>query len=63
MKLGTRSLLWGAHAFFLHPLQVGWGWRQLWGFPWDVRLWIGFVFTMWDISSAIGWMAMAAKSM
>ena len=44
MKLGTKSLLWGAHAFFLHPLQVGWGWRQLWGFPWDVRLWIGFVF-------------------
>ena len=44
MRLGTRSLLWGAHAFFLHPLQVGWGWWQLWGFPWDVRLWIGFVF-------------------
>ena len=44
MRLGTKSLLWGAHAFFLHPLQVGWGWWQLWGFPWDARLWIGFVF-------------------
>lgn len=43
MKLGTKSLLWGAHAFFLHPLQVGWGWRQLWGFSWDWRLWVGFV--------------------
>ena len=44
MKLGTKSLLWGAHAFFLHPLQVGWGWRYLWGFPWDARLWIAFIF-------------------
>ena len=44
MKLGTKSLLWGAHAVFLHPFQVGWGWRQLWKFPWDARLWVCFFF-------------------
>jgi len=44
MKLGTKSLLWGAHAFFLHPFQVGWGWRRLWKFPWDPRLWVCFFF-------------------
>jgi len=44
MKLGTKSLLWGAHAFFLHPLQVGLGWQRLWGVPWDARLWIAFFF-------------------
>ena len=44
MKLGTKSLLWGAHAFFLHPFQVGWGWSRLWKFPWDPRLWVCFFF-------------------
>ena len=43
MKLGTKSLLWGAHAFFLHPFMVAWGWWHLWGAPRDPKLWICFL--------------------
>jgi len=42
MKLGTRSVLYGAHCFFLHPWFVAWGWWKLYGFPWDPRLWVAF---------------------
>ena len=42
MKLGTKSLLWGAHAFFLHPFMVARGWWHLWGAPRDPKLWICF---------------------
>lgn len=43
MKLGTKSLLWGAHAFYLHPFMVARGWWHLWGAPRDPKLWICFV--------------------
>lgn len=43
MTVGTKSLLFGAHAFFLHPFFVAWGWKRLWAFPWDPRLWICFL--------------------
>lgn len=42
MSIGTKSILFGAHAFWLHPFFVAEAWRQLYGFPWDVRLWVAF---------------------
>lgn len=47
MKVGTKSILAGAHCFFIHPFFVAWGWKRLFGFPWDVRLW--FAFALHDI--------------
>lgn len=32
MKIGTRSVLLGAHCFILHPWFVAWGWFKLHGF-------------------------------
>ncbi len=40
--VGTRSVLFGAHQCFLHPWFVAWAWWQLYGFPWDPRLWVAF---------------------
>jgi hypothetical protein len=42
MRLGTKSVLFGAHAFYLHPFFVAAAWAQLFGFPWDPRLWFAF---------------------
>ena len=42
MKIGTKSVLFGAHCFFLHPWFVAAGWWKLFGFPWDPRLWVAF---------------------
>lgn len=42
MTVGTKSVLYGAHAFWLHPWFVAWGWWRLYGFPWDPRLWVAF---------------------
>lgn len=42
MKIGTKSVLFGAHAFWLHPFFVALGWWKLYGFPWDPRLWVAF---------------------
>lgn len=42
MKIGTKSVLFGAHCFVLHPWFVAWGWWTLYGFPWDPRLWVAF---------------------
>jgi hypothetical protein len=44
MKIGTKSVLFGAHCFFLHPWFVAWGWWKLYGFPWDPRMWFVFFF-------------------
>lgn len=43
MKLGTKSVLYGAHAFWLHPWFVALAWWRLYGFPWDPRLWVAFL--------------------
>lgn len=43
MSIGTRSVLFGAHCFFLHPFFVFAGWWRLYGFPWDPRLWVAFI--------------------
>lgn len=42
MTIGTRSVLYGAHCFFIHPFFVAWAWWKLYGFPWDPRLWVVF---------------------
>lgn len=42
MKIGTKSVLFGAHCFFLHPFFVAAAWSRLYGFPVDPRLWIAF---------------------
>jgi hypothetical protein len=42
MKIGTKSVLFGAHCFFLHPWFVAYAWWKLYGFPFDPRLWVAF---------------------
>jgi len=53
MRIGTKSVLFGAHCFFLHPLFVALGWHKLHGFRkvqdryvttslLDPRLWVAF---------------------
>ena len=42
MRVGTKSVLFGAHCFFIHPFFVAAGWWRARSFPWDVRLWAAF---------------------
>lgn len=42
LSVGTKSVLYGAHAFYLHPWFVAYAWWKLYGFPWDPRLWVAF---------------------
>lgn len=42
MQVGTKSVLFGAHCFFIHPFFVALAWWQLYGFPFDPRLWLCF---------------------
>lgn len=42
MKTGTKSVLFGAHCFFLHPFFLAFAWYEMYGFPYDPRLWIAF---------------------
>lgn len=42
MKIGTKSVLYGAHCFLIHPFFVFAAWWKLYGFPYDPRLWIAF---------------------
>lgn len=43
MSIGTRSVLFGAHCFLLHPWFVLAAWWRLYGCPWDPRLWLAFI--------------------
>ena len=43
MRIGTKSILFGAHCFVLHPWFVAAAWWKLFGFPLDPRLWVAFV--------------------
>lgn len=43
MTIGTKSSLYGAHSFLLHPLLVAIAWTKLYGFPWDPRLMVCFI--------------------
>jgi len=42
MKIGTKSVLFGAHCFLLHPFFVARAWVKLYGWPLDPRIWIAF---------------------
>lgn len=42
MKTGTKSVLFGAHCFFIHPIFLFFGWWKVYGFPFDPRLWVAF---------------------
>ncbi len=42
MNVGTKSVLFGAHQFLIHPWFVAWAWWRLYGFPADPRLWVAF---------------------
>lgn len=42
MKVGTKSVLFGIHCFFIHPFFVAYSWWRLYGFPFDPRLWFSF---------------------
>lgn len=42
MTIGTKSVLFGAHQFLIHPWFVAAAWWRLYGFPWDPRLWVAF---------------------
>lgn len=47
MNIGTKSLLFGVHQVFIHPLWVALAWWKLYGFPWDPRLWVAFIVHDW----------------
>lgn len=42
MTVGTKSVLFGVHCFFIHPFLLAIAWWKLFGFPWDPRLWVAF---------------------
>jgi hypothetical protein len=42
VRVGTKSVLYGAHCFFLHPWFVALAWWKLFGFPWSPILWVSF---------------------
>lgn len=39
---GTRSILFGTHCWFIHPIFVMFAWWKLYGFPKDWKLWVCF---------------------
>src|SRR5260370_28865337 len=42
MTVGTRSVLFGTHAFWLHFWFLAIAWVRCFGVPRDVRLWVAF---------------------
>lgn len=53
LPVGPRSVLWGAHCWFIHPWFVALGWWKLYGFPKDYRLWI--MFFVHDLGYLVRW--------
>lgn len=47
MKVGTKSLLFGCHQFFLHPLIVGYCYLKLYGWTWNPLIWISIIIHDW----------------
>lgn len=47
LPIGTRSLLFGVHCFFIHPIFVAIGWWKIYGFPRNPRLWVAFIVHDW----------------
>lgn len=44
MKVGTKSVLFGAHCFAIHPFFVMTAWIKLYGFPLHPAIWLSFFF-------------------
>ncbi len=42
LPIGTKSVLFGVHCFFIHPIFVARGWISLYGVPKDPRIWVAF---------------------
>jgi hypothetical protein len=42
MTIGTKSVLFGAHQFLIHPIMIALAWLRLFGPPLDPRLWFAF---------------------
>lgn len=42
MKTGTKSVLFGAHCFLIHPIFVMIAWIKLYGFPYHPAIWLSF---------------------
>lgn len=42
MKIGTKSILFGAHCWCIHPFALAAAWTLLYGLPLDPRLWVAF---------------------
>jgi hypothetical protein len=42
VNVGTKSVIFGAHQFIIHPLFVALAWTRLYGLPLDPRLWVAF---------------------
>jgi len=47
MRVGTKSVLFGAHQFILHPIALAVAWTMLYGLPRDFRLLMAFVVHDW----------------
>jgi len=47
MKLGTKSILFGVHQFILHPIFVAIAYTRLYGFSFDIRIWVAFIVHDW----------------
>lgn len=52
MKVGTKSLLFGVHCWFIHPIAIFVAWWRLYGFPWDPRLYVCFLVHDWGYFSS-----------
>lgn len=44
LKVGTKSVLFGAHCFLIHPFFVMAAWIKLYGFPFHPAIWLSFFF-------------------
>lgn len=57
MKMGTKSLLFGVHQFFIHPLMVLWAWRIIyrkWPKPFQLCAIITHDWGYWGLSNMDG---------
>ena len=44
LNVGTKSVLYGAHCFAIHPFFVMIAWFKLYGFPFHPAIWLSFFF-------------------
>jgi hypothetical protein len=47
MRIGSKSLIYGAHQVLIHPIAIAYAWTKLYGFPLDLRLWCAFLIHDW----------------